>query len=72
MGAVGVGDISAPLESNVGSDTGSAVMLGGGYEFVRHIQLEATLLGTDIDSSDVPQLKLKTSSLQVMINYMFY
>lgn len=72
LGAVGVGDISAPFESNVGSDTGSAAMLGGGYEIDRHVQLEATVLGTDIDSGDVAQLNLKTSSLQLTINYLFY
>ena len=72
LGAVGVGDISAPFDRDVKSDTGGAIMLGGGYEASKHVQLEATFLGTNIDSSDVSQLNLKSSSLQLTLNYLFY
>lgn len=72
LGALGVGDISAPFESNVDSDTGSAFMLGGGYELGNHLMLEATLLGTDIDSGDIVGLSVETTSLQLTFNYMFY
>lgn len=72
LGALGVGDISAPFESNVDSDTGSAFMFGGGYELGKHVMLEATVLGTDIDSSDIAGLSLETTSLQFTFNYMFY
>ena len=72
LGAIGVGDISAPFESNIKSDTGSALMFGGGYEVSEHIQLEGTLLTTDIDSADDSQLNLKTSSIQFTVNYLWY
>ena len=72
LGAVGVGDIDAPFEDNIKADTGSAVMIGGGYETANHMQLEATLLSTDIDSSDDSRFNLKSSSVQFTFNYMFY
>lgn len=72
LGALGVGDISAPFEPNVDSDTGSAFMFGGGYELGKHVMLEATVLGTDIDSGDIAGLSLETTSLQFTFNYMFY
>lgn len=72
LGALGAGDIAAPFESNVESDTGSAFMVGGGYELGNHLMLEATLLGTDIDSGDIAGLSLETTSLQFTFNYLFY
>ena len=72
LGAIGVGDISAPFESDVESDTGSALMFGGGYEVSEHIHLEATLLTTDIDSAYDSRLNLKTSSIQFTVNYLWY
>lgn len=72
MGAIGIGDLSAPFESNVKSDTGSALMFGGGYEISKHLQIEATLLSTDIDSADDSRLNLKTSSIQFTFNYLWY
>lgn len=70
--AVGVGDISAPSESNIRDDTGSAFMFGGGYEFSKNLLLEATLQATNIQSSGATPVTLKSSSLQFTINYLFY
>jgi hypothetical protein len=72
LGAIGIGDLSAPFESNIKSDTGSAFMLGGGYEVSKHLQIEATLLSTDIDSADDSRLNLKSSSIQFTFNYLWY
>lgn len=72
LGAMGVGDISTPFESNVDADTGSAFMFGGGYELSNHLMLEATVLGTDIESGDMAELSLETTSFQFTFNYMFY
>ena len=72
LGSIGIGDISAPFESGVESDTGSALMFGGGYQVIEHIQLEATLLITEIDSPDDNRINLKTSSIQFTVNYLWY
>lgn len=72
MVAVGQGDLSAPFESNVKSDTGSAFMFGGGYEFSKHVMAEATLLKTNIKSADISSLSVESSSFQFTINYLFY
>lgn len=72
MAAIGAGDRAAVFESGVGTDTGSAFMLGGGYEFSPHLQLEATLLSTDLDSSDFFLITLETTSIQIMMNYVWY
>lgn len=71
LGAFGIGDISAPFESGVESDTGSAFMLGGGYEFSNHVMVEATLLSTNIESADDSSLSIESSSFQFTINYVF-
>ncbi len=72
MAALGIGDITAPFESNAKSDTGSAIMFGVGYEFSRHLMVGETLLLTNIESADDSLLSMKTSSLQLTINYLFY
>ena len=72
LGAVGVGDISAPFEKGVAPDTGSALMFGGGYEVSEHVQLEATVLTTKITSQDDSHLTLKSSSFQLTANYLWY
>jgi len=69
LGALGIGDLSVPSEGE--SDTGSAVMFGAGYEFKSHLMLEATLLSTNIDSSN-SALGLESRSFQFTINYSFY
>lgn len=72
MAAAGVGDNTAVFESGVDTDTGSAFMLGGGYEFSPHLQLEVTLLRTDLDVSGFSLETLETSSVQVTMNYVWY
>lgn len=71
MAALGVGDISAPFE-NVKSETGDAFMFGGGYEFKSHLMMEVTLLTTNIKSYNDDRLKIKSSSFQFILNYLFY
>lgn len=72
LAAIGTGDISAPLEDDVDTDTGRAFMLGGGYEFQRHWQFEGTLLVTDVDGTGVSGLSVETSSVQLTLNYLWY
>lgn len=72
LGAIGLGDISAPFESNLSTDTGGAYMLGGGYEASTGLHFEVTYLVTDLDSSDLSSLKLETSSIQLTVNYLWY
>jgi hypothetical protein len=73
MGAIGVGDIAAPFESSIKANTGSAFMFGGGYEFTKNIMVEGAILTTKIQSSGLsPTVTLKSSSLQMTINYLFY
>jgi len=73
-GALGIGDFAAPFEEDIDSDTdtGSAFMIGGGYEIDQHIQLEVTFLRTSIDSKTFNASDFKTSSLQFTINYLWY
>jgi len=70
LGAVGLGSYSAPSEDE--SDTGVALMIGGGYEISKHLHLEGTLLTTDVDSSEDSRYNLKASSFQFTINYLWY
>ena len=72
LGAIGAGDLSAPFESGISSDTGSAFMLGAGYEFNNHFMVEGTWQSTNIDSADDPLLNIESSSFQVTMNYVFY
>ncbi len=73
LAAIGVGDIAAPFESDIQSETGDATMIGGGFEVNDHLHLEATILTTEIDdSSGFSNFTLKTSSIQFTINYLWY
>lgn len=72
LGAIGKGDVSAISKSNTRSTTGSALMLGGGYEISEHLQIEATLVTTDIERVGFSRLNLKTSSIQFTVNYLWY
>lgn len=67
MAAVGFGDFSNVTE-NAG-ETGSAFMLGGGYEIYPHVHLEGTYLVADIEEDGVD---LTTSAFQLTINYLWY
>lgn len=72
LGAIGGGDYIFPLESNVTTRTGGAVMLGGGYEFAPHVMFEVTVMGTTVEEPTNTLFKTKSSALQFTINYMFY
>jgi hypothetical protein len=72
LAAIGAGDIATPFENNTKPDTGSAFMFGGGYEFTKNLMIEGTLLTTHIQSTGLPPVTLKSSSLQFTINYLFY
>lgn len=72
MAGFGVGDFDAPFEDNISADIGNAFIIGGGYEFRNHFQLEANLLNTSIDSTTDNDLTLSTISLQLTLNYMWY
>ncbi len=73
LAAIGAGDIATPFEKNSKADTGSAFMFGGGYEFQKNLMLEGTILTTNIQSTGLPPpVTLKSSSLQITINYLFY
>lgn len=72
LGAIGGSDYAFPLESNVTTRTGGAIMLGGGYEFAQHVMFEVTVLGTTVSDPANTSLKTKSSALQFTLNYMFY
>ena len=69
LGAIGVGDIDAPFEDDVDGETGSAFMIGGGYEFSPHVHIEGTFISTDIDFE---YMDLTTRAFQITINYLWY
>lgn len=72
LAAIGGADFSFPFESNVSNSTGGAFMLGGGYEFDRHLMIEATLLATSVTNPTNSYNKMDSAALQVTLNYMFY
>jgi len=72
LAAIGVGDIAVPFESSTKSNTGGAFMFGGGYEFMKNLMIEGTILSTNIQDNSSPPITLKSSSLQFTINYLFY
>lgn len=71
IGAVGFGDFAAPFEPSIDPGAGSALAIGGGYEFSSHSMLEATLLSVETeDSTDLPTSSFQ--SIQITYNYMWY
>lgn len=72
LGAIGGSDFAFPLESNVTTRTGGAIMLGGGYEFSQHVMFEVTVLGATVADPSNTLFKTQSSSLQFTLNYMFY
>jgi hypothetical protein len=68
LAAVGAGEKSTPFEDAT-PNTGSALMLGGGYEYQKNLMFEGTLLATSIPSGNVT---LKSASLQFTVNFLFY
>lgn len=67
LGGIGIGDVATPFADDSDSESGSAFMIGGGYEFSPHVHVEGTILMTDIDDAH-----LKTNAIQVTINYLWY
>ena len=67
MGAIGMGSFTNFTEA-VG-ETGSAFIIGCGYEVSPHFQIEATYLSTDIEEDGVV---LNTGAFRLTANYMWY
>ena len=67
MGAIGIGSFTNFSESE--GETGSAFIIGGGYEVSPHFQIEATYLSTNIEEDNV---ELNTGAFRVTANYMWY
>lgn len=67
MAAIGIGDWTNVSE-NAG-ETGSAFMLGGGYEVYPHVQIEATYLVANVEEDSI---KLDTAAFQLTVNYQWY
>ncbi|RAP30747.1 hypothetical protein DID78_02240 [Candidatus Marinamargulisbacteria bacterium SCGC AG-343-D04] len=65
----GIGDLSAPFEDWLTPSTGSAITLGAGYEFAKHVSVEGKVLSTFIEESGVDN---ETLSFLVSMNYMWY
>jgi hypothetical protein len=72
LAAVGGSDYAFPFESNITTKKGGAFMLGGGYEFDKHVMFEVTLLATRVADPDNSYNKIQSSALQFTLNYMFY
>lgn len=72
LAAVGGSDYAFPFESNIATKKGGAFMLGGGYEFDKHVMFEVTLLATSVADPDNSNDKIQSSALQFTLNYMFY
>jgi len=72
LAAIGGSDYAFPFESNITTKTGGAFMLGGGYEFDKHVMFEVTLLGTSVADPGNSYNKVQSSALQFTLNYMFY
>lgn len=73
IGALGFGDFSAPFESenDFPTYTGSAFMIGSGFEIKKHVQGEITWLKTNLSNSN-SIFEVSTSSIQFTVNYLFY
>lgn len=67
MAAVGMGDYANASENE--GETGSAFMLGGGYEVYPHVQVEATYLVANVEEDNV---ELGTGAFQLTVNYQWY
>lgn len=72
LAATGVGYSATPFESSNHRDTGHAFMFGGGYEYEKNFTIEGTILVTNYDSGSTPAVNLKSSALQITLNYLFY
>lgn len=71
-GGYGYSYHSLPRETSNNSKFGNGYTLGIGYEFIRHVSVEASYLRTNIkDAIDGPHPS-RTSSWRLMLNYLFY
>jgi hypothetical protein len=67
MGGVGIGSFTNFSESE--GETGSAFIIGGGYEVSPHIQVEATYLSTSVKEDSID---LDTGAFRLTANYIWY
>ncbi|MDH5257270.1 MAG: porin family protein [Gammaproteobacteria bacterium] len=72
VGGVGWGNLSFESTSFTDGDDGSAFILGGGYEFMPHHNVELNLFSTSIPSKYVEIESIDTLSTQLMYQYVFY
>jgi hypothetical protein len=70
--AIGAGYARAPFDPSASSSTGNAFMIGGGYEYEKNLTIEGTILTTRYDSVSAPHMSLKSTSIQMTLNYLFY
>jgi opacity protein-like surface antigen len=71
LGAIGIGLINVEDDS----ESGTGLLLGAGYEFSEHWQIEGTYMSTDIeieDSYSDATADITSASFQVTLNYLFY
>jgi len=67
MGGIGAGSFSNFSEGE--GETGSAFVIGGGYEVSPHFQIEASYLSTSIEEDGV---EADISAIRLTANYMLY
>ena len=72
LAATGVGYIATPFESGNLPNKGHAFLFGGGYEYEKNLTIEGTVLIANYDSGSNPTVNLKSSALQITLNYLFY
>jgi hypothetical protein len=72
MAATGVGYNATPFESGNLPNRGHAYLFGGGYEYERNFTIEGTILVASYDSGSATPANLKSSALQITMNFLFY
>ena len=72
MAATGVGYNATPFESGNLPNKGHAFLFGGGYEYEKNFTIEGTILVASYDSGSTPPVNLKSSALQITMNFLFY
>jgi hypothetical protein len=71
MGAIGNAQRQS-FDDTFSDYSGSGFMIGGGYEFIKHLQLEGAILSTDLKHDNFNSFILKTTTYQLTINYVWY
>lgn len=69
IGGVGMGQLSKLDEGENKAKRGYGGIVGVGYRYTEHVQLEANYLATRVDDDGV---KLSTNAFQMTLNYYFY